>query len=447
MGASCGAIERTAAASARRAGLAAARPSSCERAREEPPMLPRSHESEPSWHGVDPTQPDAERWDDPFPSLRWFREHAPVNHTPAGVWRVHRYADCMRVLRELPCGVRRVDGSAPGNAMGGGGADGAGGQFMLQQDPPNHTRLRKLVAKAFTPRAAERLRPRARELVRELLDTAFAAGELDLVAGLALPLPSQLICEMLGVPTADRARFTRWTAVATHLLRGAYLVGEERARVEATVGELAAYFQALIEERRSRLGDDLLSTLIRAEETGDQLTPNELLVQSIGLLVAGFETTVGLIALGAKNLIDHPDQQERLRREPELIKSAVEECLRFEGPIGMTTRVLHADASLDGRTIPRDTTLWLSLWSANRDSAQFADPDRFDIGRTHNPHLAFGAGTHMCLGAHLARMEAQEALGALVARSAKLEREARPLRWGASVFRVPAELRVGARAS
>jgi cytochrome P450 len=406
--------------------------------------MPRTPEPEPSWHGVDPETPNAERWDDPFPSLTWFRAHAPVNHTPAQLWRVYRYADCVRVLRELPCGVRRTDGSAPGNAMGGGGSEGAGGQFMLQQDPPTHTRLRKLVAKAFTPRAAEKRRPRAREIVRGLVDEALEQREFDLIAGLALPLPSQLICEMLGVPGADRARFTRWTAVATHLLRGSYLAGEERARVEATVQELAAYFNALIEERRKRLGEDLISTLIRAEEAGDQLSPTELLIQSIGLLVAGFETTIGLIGLGAKNLIDHPDQQERLRRDPSLTRSAIEECLRFEGPIGMTTRVLHADANLDGRTIPANTTLWLSLWSANRDPAQFPNPDAFDVARTPNAHIAFGAGTHACLGMHLARMEAQEALGALVARTKCLARDAAPLAWGASVFRVPAALRVRA---
>jgi cytochrome P450 len=404
----------------------------------------RTPEPEPSWHGVDPENPNAERWDDPFPSLAWFRAHAPVNHTPAQLWRVYRYADCVRVLRELPCGVRRTDGSAPGNAMGGGGSEGAGGQFMLQQDPPTHTRLRKLVAKAFTPRAAEKLRPRAREIVRGLVEKALAQREFDLIAELALPLPSQLICEMLGVPSADRARFTRWTAGATHLLRGSYLAGEERARVEATVQELAGYFNALIEERRKQLGEDLISTLIRAEEAGDQLSPTELLIQSIGLLVAGFETTIGLIGLGAKNLIDHPDEQERLRRDPSLIVSAVEECLRFEGPIGMTTRVLHADANLDGRTIPTNTTLWLSLWSANRDPGQFPDPDRFDVARTPNAHIAFGAGTHACLGMHLARMEAQEALGALVARTKSLTRDSAPLAWGASVFRVPAALRVRA---
>ena len=202
--------------------------------------LARAREAEPSWHGYDPTAPDADRYDDPFPHLARMRRDWPVNETPAGLWRFFRYADCVRVLRELPCGVRRADGSATGMAMGGAGS--SGGQFMLQQDPPNHTRLRKLVSKAFTPRAVERWRPRVREIVAELLAPALDAGRFDLVAGLAHPLPSQLICEMLGVPSADRARFTEWTAVSTHLLRGVFLQGAERVRAEAAASELAAYF-------------------------------------------------------------------------------------------------------------------------------------------------------------------------------------------------------------
>jgi hypothetical protein len=213
-------------------------------------------------------------------------------------------------------------------------------------------------------------------------------------------------------------------------------------RVEATAGELASYFQGLIAERRKRLGDDLLSVLIRAEEEGDRLTPEELLIQSIGLLVAGFETTVGLIGLGAKNLIDHPAELAKLRARPKLAPSAIEECMRFESPVGMTTRVLHADAVFEGRTLPRDTPVWLSLWSSNRDPARFPDPDGFDVERRDNEHLGFGGGTHLCLGAHLARMEAQEALGALAARSKELSRQAGRLEWGPSLFRVPARLEV-----
>jgi cytochrome P450 len=400
----------------------------------------RAHEPEPSWHGYDPTTPDPARIDDPFPHLARMRRDWPVNETPAGLWRFFRYADCVRILRELPSGVRRRDGSSTGTAMGGTAENS--GQFMLQQDPPNHTRLRKLVSKAFTPRAAERWRPRVREIVAELLEPALDEGKFDLVAGLAYPVPSILICEMLGVPTADRERFTGWTATSTHLLRGVFLSGEERERVQAAAGELASYFQGLIAERRKQLGDDLLSVLIRAEEEGDRLTPEELLIQSIGLLVAGFETTVGLIGLGAKNLIDHPGELAKLRERPGLAPSAIEECLRYESPVGMTTRVLHADAEFDGRSVAKDTTVWLSIWSANRDPAKFADPERFDVERTGNEHLGFGGGTHLCLGAHLARMEAQEALGALAARTQQLTRSPGLVEWGPSLFRVPARLEV-----
>jgi cytochrome P450 len=406
----------------------------------DPGESPALVDAEPSWQGWDPNHPDPARWEDPFPQLIWFREHAAVNQTPADLWRLFRYDDCVRVLREIPAGVRRVDGSSPGNAMGGAGPEG--GQFMLQQDPPNHTRLRKLVSKAFTPRATERWRPRARQVVAELLEPGLEAGRLDVIADLALPLPSQLICEMLGVPVADRSSFTEWTTVGIHILRGSFLTPEERVPVEAAIGKLSTYFQELIAERRASPRDDLLSEMIRAEEEGDRLTADELLVQSIGLLAAGFETTIGLIGLGAKNLIDHPEELRRLREDPELIGSAVEECLRFEGPIGMTTRVLHADAEFGGRVIPCDTTVWLSIWSANRDPARFPDPERFDIGRDASGHLAFGGGTHMCLGAHLARMETQEALGALVARTARLERPDPGVVWGPSLFRVPKTLPV-----
>jgi len=391
----------------------------------------------PGWHGIDFTERDTDRDQDPFPALHHLREVAPVNLTPIGIWRLSRYADCVRLLRDTPCGVRRSDGTAVGTSMG--GNDG-GGQFMLQQDPPAHTRLRKLVSKAFTPRASERWRPRTRQIVAELLEPALAAGELDAIAGLALPVPSTIICEMLGVPTADRGRFTTWTSDATHLLAGDLLEPEQRAKSEASIGEFALYFQALLEDRRKHLGDDLLSVLIRAEEAGDRLSPDELLVQSMGLLVAGFETTIGLIGLGVKNLVANPDELAKLRERPALVESAVEECLRYEGPIGATTRVLHADAEFGGYVIPKDTVVWPMLWAANHDPERFPDPDRFDIARDATGHLAFGGGTHLCLGAHLARMEAQEAIGALASRTRKLAREEKPIEWGRSLFRVPARL-------
>jgi cytochrome P450 len=389
---------------------------------------------------MDPNERDDLRWADPFPTLTQMRETYPVHETPAGLWRVFRWNDCVRLLREVPAGVRRTDGTAPGDAMGG---DREGGsQFMLGQDPPTHTRLRKLVSKAFTPRAAEGWRQRAREVVAECLAPALERGQLDVIHELALPVPAQLICEMLGVPTDDRDHFTEWTSLTTHLLRGRFLPDAERPPIEKAALELTQYFERLIAERRGNLTDDLVSHLIRAEEEGDRLSPEELLVQSMGLLIAGFETTIGLIGLGAKNLCDHPEEAEKIRANPELVPNAVEECLRYEGPIGMTTRVLHADAEIGGFVIPKDTTVWASLWAANRDPARHADPERFDVGREDTTHLAFGAGTHMCLGAHLARLETQEALGALVTRTRRLERLTDPVALGPSVFRVPARLDV-----
>ncbi len=403
----------------------------------QPPSNPGAAGSDaPGWHGFEPPLRGTPLYDDPFPAVHHLRTVAPVHETPLGAWRLSRYADCVRLLREVRCGVRRRDGTLPRRSE----AQGPG-EFMLQQDPPNHTRLRKLVSKAFTPRAVESWRPRVRAIVDAQLRTAFEAGEMDIVAGLALPVPATLICELLGVPVADRDRFTGWTADATHGLAGNQAPPEaQRRAIEAAMG-LGAYFTALIEERRRHLTDDLLSVLIRAEEEGDRLSPTELIVQSIGLLIAGFETTIGLIGNGAAAFARHPAECAKLRAHPEWIPNAIEECLRYDGPIGMTVRVLHEDAEIGGRRIPADAEVFAILWGANRDPSVFQDPDRFDIERQNaREHLAFGGGTHFCLGSHLARMEAQEALGALVTRAPRLELACDRIEWGPSLFRVPAKL-------
>ena len=236
--------------------------------------------------------------------------------------------------------------------------------------------------------------------------------------------------------------FTVWTTDATHGLAAALASPEVLARARAAGEALRDYFVGLIDERRSRLSDDLLSGLIRAEAEGDRLSSTELISQAIGLLIAGFETTIGLIGNGVRALLDHPEQLEKLRSRPELVASAVEECLRYDGPIVLTQRILHADAEFGGKIIPKDTTVWAMLAAANRDPAQFPDPDRFDIERDPNAHLAFGGGAHLCLGAHLARMEAQIAIGGLVARLPGLALETEAIEWGASLFRVPARLPV-----
>ncbi|HJW68888.1 MAG TPA: cytochrome P450 [Candidatus Binatia bacterium] len=385
--------------------------------------------------------------DDPYPPLARLREIDPVNETPIGFWRLTRYADVDRLLHDVPAGVRTLSGELPGV-----NEEEAGPRhFMLQQDPPTHTRLRKLVSHGFTPRAVAAWRTEIERVVDECLTRVASRGRMDVIADLALPVPSTLICQMMGVPVADRARFTEWTAKATFGLAAGVAPPEVIQEAAAAGMSLAAYFQELIDARRASLTrasltDDLLSALIRAEEAGDRLSPMELMSQAIGLLIAGFETTIGLIGNGVRQLIRHPAELAKLRARPELIGSAVEECLRFDGPIILTSRVLHADVEFGGKLLRADTKVWAMLAAANRDPAVFPDPDRFDVERTPNAHLAFGGGPHYCLGAHLARVEAQVAIGELVRRFDDLALESDTVEWGPSLFRVPGRLPITFRA-
>ncbi|MFQ5416737.1 MAG: cytochrome P450 [Myxococcota bacterium] len=389
------------------------------------------------WRGANPLDPAFRA--DPYPALNRLREVDPVSETPIGIWRICRYRDCVAMLRQHPTGVRTSEGILPG-------VDESDLEnqrnFMLQQDPPTHTRLRKLVSRAFTPRAVGRLGPSIEKVVAECLDGAADGESMDVIADLALPVPATVICEMLGVPIADRDLFTRWTSEATHGLAAQIAPPEVLARAREAGLALAGYFEELIAERRASLGDDILSGMIRAEEEGDRLSHPELVSQSIGLLIAGFETTIGLIGNGVRQLLLHPDQLARLRSDPSLIDSAVEECLRFDGPIGLTQRIVHEDVSIGGKIIPKDSPVFVLLAAANRDPDPFDDPEAFDIGRDPNPHLGFGGGAHLCLGAHLARMETRVAIGRLVERFPRLELESETVEWGPSLFRVPALLPV-----
>lgn len=386
------------------------------------------------WLGVNPFDPAFK--DDPYPFLKRLRDYDPVNETPIGVFRLTRYADVIRMLKEVPSGVRMADGTVFGGINLGGGPS----EFILRQDPPDHTRLRKLMNQAFTPRAVQRMRDHVVEIVDQQLDRVAAAGEMDVISDLALPVPSTVICEMMGVPISDRDKFTEWTAAATHLLAAALAPTDVVERGFKAVQELTTYFTDLIEERRKHLGEDILSGLIRAEEAGDRLSSSELIAQSIGLLIAGFETTIGLIGNGVRALIQHPDQLALLRQNPDLIGSAVEECLRFDGPIILTIRVTREDTAFGDSVIPRDRPVMNLLSAANRDPAHFPDPDRFDITRQDNDHLAFGGGVHFCLGAHLARLETQAAIGGLVRRFSDIELASEGRVWGRSLFRVLGEL-------
>lgn len=403
---------------------------------------------QPHWHGADPT--DRDYIDDPYPTLRRLREDYPVSLTPDGVWRLTRYDDCLRMLRSTSAGMRRTNGTLPGQTAE--QASEERGQFMLLTDPPKHTRLRKLVSKAFTPRAIAAWRSRIEQLTDELLDQAERREEMDLIADLALPVPATLICEMLGVPVEDRDTFTEWTGDATLglALRRANVPQEFIERFEKARLGLGLYFVDLIEKRRGKGGDDLLSTLIAAEEEGDRLSSEELLVQSIGLLIAGFETTIGLIGNGLTTLIRNPTELERLRAEPHLIESAVEECLRYSGPITWSVRILHEAAEFGGYRIEPDEEVAVGLAAANRDPDYFPDPERFDIARYASalettPHLSFGGGAHLCLGAHLARLESQIAIGKFVQRFTDATLLEPKTTWGRSLFRVPARVPIRMR--
>ncbi len=304
---------------------------------------------------------------------------------------------------------------------------------MLDLDDPDHVRLRALVSKAFTPRLIERLRGRIEALCEELLDAMERESGTDLVAGYALPLPATVIAELLGVPAEDHARFHRWSNRLVSVSSG-----RDMLRALPAALSFVRYLRNLVERRRANPEDDLITALIRVEEAGDRLSEDELLAMAFLLLVAGHETTVNLIASGTLALLEHPEQTERLRRDPSLVKPAVEELLRYTSPVEMATeRYAREDAEIGGRRIPRGGLVLAVLGSANRDERHFEDPDVLDLARDPNRHLAFGrGGVHHCLGAPLARMEGQIALTALMRRfpGARLAMAPEALRWRRGMF-------------
>lgn len=286
-------------------------------------------------------------------------------------------------------------------------------QNLLNLDPPDHTRLRKLVSAVFTTRSVAPLRPRIEEITDELLDAMAAAGEAELLADYAYPLPIRVICELLGIPFADRDRFTDWSRTMV-----AATTPEE---VGAASKLMAGYLGDLVEAKRADPGEDLLSRLVHVSEDGDRLSRDELISTAVVLLTGGFETTVNLISSGMLALLRHPDQLALLRSRPDLLGGAVEEFLRYETPNNLSSpRYATEPVELGGVEIPAGHFVMASWLSANREP-RFADPDRLDITRKPGGHLAFGHGIHYCLGAPLARLEGEIAFGRLLARFADVE--------------------------
>lgn len=299
---------------------------------------------------------------------------------------------------------------------------------MLSTDAPDHTRLRALVSQAFTPRLIEQMRDRVQALTDQLLDPVQAQGRFDLIQDFALPLPSIVIAEMLGVPAADRHAFHRWSNA---LMSAAHSTWHLLSAVPKILLFLC-YLRQFIHKRRVDPRNDLVSALIRAEEAGDRLSEDELVAMFMLLLVAGHETTVNLIGNGMLALLERPGQMDRLRREPALIRPAVEELLRFTSPVDLATeRYAREEVTLGGVTIPRGEMVFVVLTSANRDERQFPNPDTLDLTREPNKHLSFGLGAHFCLGAPLARLEGQLAINTLLRRLPNLRLTVAPsqLRW------------------
>jgi cytochrome P450 len=373
------------------------------------------HEAEPM--STEPFSP--ENVADPHPVYDWLRENSPVHRLqlPSGtpVWLVTRHEDARQALNDPRLSKDELLRSQVATLSFPSHVEARMNHHMLNADPPDHTRLRRLVSAAFTARRTEALRPRIQEITDQLLDELASAGEVDLLDAFAFPLPIQVICELLGVPLDDRDDFRRWSnAIVAGPQAGEELFPSATAMID--------YIGALLERKRAEPADDLLTALIEVQDGGDRLTEGELSSMVFLLLIAGHETTVNLIGNGVHALLTHPDQLARLRAEPALLPRAVEEFLRFESPVETATfRITTEPVEFAGVTVPANQVLLVSLLAANRDGDRFPDADRLDIGRDGSQHVAFGHGIHYCLGAPLARLEGQIAIGSLLARFDRLE--------------------------
>ena len=360
---------------------------------------------------------------DPYPRYAALRERAPVHRSAFGIWTLTDYEDCQLLLRHPGVGK---DFSSAMNSLGLSDADReAQDRFrndrsnMLVTDPPDHTRLRGLVTRAFTPRTVEKLRPRIVTLVDELLDT-FDPGEVEVMDALAFPLPVTVIGDMLGVPVEDRPLLRPLVRSVTAILELA-VSPEALAEAADADAKLGAYFAGLVADRRAHPRDDLLTKLIETEDKGDQLTEHELISTVILLFAAGFETTTHLIGNGLLALLRNRGELARLRADRSLVRSGVEELLRYDSPVQIAARTTYEELSVGGQRIPSGNLVLAMLGAANRDPARFRDPERLDVGRDEGAPMSFGGGIHFCLGAALARLEGQIVLDRLLDRFETME--------------------------
>jgi cytochrome P450 len=384
-----------------------------------------------------PFDPDVQ--DDPYPTYATLRAAGPLCRFGPGSWGVTRHADVTALQRdprlgsEFPAEYHRL-------STGDGPASDFFARIMLYRDPPEHRRLRQLMGKAFSPAVVRALRGHIEELVDRLLAPALESGRMDVVDDLAYPLPVLVVCRLMGIPGQARDDVRRH-AVNLGRAFSAVVPPDARAAADEAVRWLRGYLGDLLDQRRIRPGDDLLSRLLAAEEGGESLTHDEIVDNTVFSFFAGFETTVHLITTGFAALLRHPDQLDRLRADPGLVPTAVEEFLRYDAPIQGTARLVREPVEIGGRTVRAGRVLVLLLGSANHDEAVFHDPAALDVGRTPNPHVTFGGGAHLCLGAFLARMEGAVVFDR-VRRLAALEPAGAPVRQTDTPFRAYASVPV-----
>ena len=395
---------------------------------------PETTQGVPTGVELTPLDPTFQR--DPYPVLDTLRSREPVHHDQViSRWVLTRHDDIDAVLRDRDMAVdpRKAAAGTYMEMFSAGESDREPNMLFL--DAPDHTRLRGLVTKAFTPRAVDQMRPRIQEIVDELLDGVAESGGFDLIASFAGPLPTIVIAEMLGIDPADRDDFKRWSDEGV-MSFNPLLSDEERERVTASGQAMIDYFHRAIAERRGSPRDDLISSLIAVEEASDQLTDEEIVSMCSLLLAAGNVTTTDLIGNGVLALLQHPEELRKLREDPALIENAVEEMLRFDSPVTQTARIPMRDQEIGGCPIDARQSVLTSLAAANRDPSAYPDPHKFDITRDDTHHHSFGGGAHYCLGAPLARLEAQLAIGTLVERFPDLRLADEPLEWrGVPAFR------------
>jgi cytochrome P450 len=362
---------------------------------------------------------------DPYPYYAQMRAEARVSRTAFGPYVVNGYDECLGVLRDPRLGRGMgIEDTSTGIFSDAGTRRGefldTSKHNMLLSDPPDHTRLRRLVSRSFTPRQVERLRPAVHSLVDALLDTLSERGDVDFITEFALPLPMDVIGELVGVPGAERAGLQPFVRAAAKGIEPVLSEEETVAAIDAVI-YLGGYFAELLDDRRRRPRDDLLSALVQARESDDRLTDEEITSTAILLFAAGFETTTNLLGNGLLALLRHPDQLADWRRHPDLASSAVEELLRYDSPVQFNLRTALEPADLLGEPLARGDRIVVLQGAANRDPARFDDPDELDLRRHDNTPLSFGWGIHHCIGSPLARMEGEIAFNAVLARFSSIE--------------------------